>query len=461
MDIDSNKVARFQIRHALLFSCIFIFILVAFILLIARQNYEHTDYDAKTLQKYFQKFKNHIESKLYHIERSLRQIKFSAESNLFESRENGVKLPFSYRFMKESADGTYYHMNDISEPFRNKIYINVTGNGKFHGRSPEFFRVLQMGLNLSSDFQAFRESFPNLIYIYYISTEKLIVHNPWLHSGKFKFEESLYTYDLWKLSTPQKNPKQNVYWTNAYIDDTSNEGSWLMTSCAVPIYDQNNFIGVVGADLTVDFLNSFVAEFEPQRKGSMVIFDQDQNMLAQPSLISFKDKTIKKLKDSIPSDLALNLDTILKTPENTIAEAGKWKFIKSSLAYSPFSVLYYFPRQTVASSIIRQIGYGTLGLIACMLLLVSASFFITHQKLVHPTEKFVNFILAKSRGSAIAVNRNIPNIWKTWFAAIENVFDENSVLTEGIRQRNIELQNEIEARNKAEIEKEALEKQLI
>ncbi len=457
--MNRNKVARFQIRHALLFSGIFIFILIAFVILIAQQNHEYTKYDAVVLQKYFQRFKNHIESKFFYIESNLRRIKISAEADLFESRENGLRFPFAYKFMKEKPRENYFHMDDIIEPYRKNIHINITGNGSLHNRSARFYRVLKMGLNLSDDFYAFRESFPNLIYIYYLSTEKLMVHNPWFPSDRLKFEESLYDYDLWKLSTPQKNPKRNVFWTSAYIDSNAEGG--LITSCAVPVYDDDVFVGVIGADLTVDFMNAVVAEFEPQRKGCMVIFDQDQNMLAYPDLISFKDKTIRKLKDSLPPELAADLNMIMNAPENRIITAGKWNFIKSVFSNAPFSTLYYFPRQTPLNGIIEQLGYGTLGLIVCMLFLVSASLFITYRKLIHPTEKFVNFILAKSQGSKAAHDSKIPDIWKTWFLTIEKVFDENATLTEDIKQRNIELQNEIEAKIKAEIEKANLEKQLI
>jgi len=460
MSLSDNRIARFQVRHALLFSGIFFFILTAFIILIVQQNASHSQYDAKALQEYFYEFRNLIDSKFFHIESRLAQIRISAEADLFESRQNGIKFPFSYKFIKENAAENYYHMDDIDKQYKKDIYINVTGNEKLQNRSPEFYRIIQMALNLSDDFYAFHGTFPNLMYIYYISTQKMLVHHPWVASKDYRFGETLYSYELWKSSLPASNPKRSVYWTNAYID-SSGEGGGIMTSCAIPIYDQDNFTGLVGADLTVDFLNAIVAEFEPQRKGCMVIFDRAQNLMAHPTAVSFKDKAVKKLKDGLPADLALELDNVLKAPDDKIMEAGKWKFIKSSFAHSPFFVLYYFPKQTAVSGIIRQIGYGTLGLIACMLLLVSFSFFITHRKLISPTEKFVNFILAKSGGRAVAVNKNIPNIWKTWFAAIENVFDENSALTEGIRQRNIELQNEIEARNKAEIEKEALEKQLI
>lgn len=460
MSLSNNNVVRFQVRHALLFAGIFGFILTVFIILIVQQNARHSQYDAKMLKEYFYEFKNLIDSRFFHIESQLTQVKISAESDLFESRQNGVKFPFSYKFIKENITENYYHMDDINKQYQKNIHINITGSATLQKRSPEFYRILQMGLNLSDDFYAFRQTFPNLMYIYYISTEKMLVHHPWIASKDYKFGETLYSYEVWKSSLPANNPKRSVYWTNAYID-SSGEGGGIMTSCAVPIYDLDDFTGLIGADLTVDFLNTIVVEFEPQRKGCMVIFDQAQNLMAHPTAVSFKDKTIKKLKDGLPAELASDLKMILTSPENTIVEVGRWKFIKSTFAHSPFSIIYYFPSQTALSSIIRQIGYGTLGLIACMLFLVSASLFITHKKLIHPTEKFVNFILAKSRGNKTELDKNIPGIWKSWFLTIDKIFDENSVLTEGIRQRNIELQNEIEARNKAEVEKAALEKQLI
>lgn len=458
MNISNNKIVKFQIRHALLFSVIFVFILIVFILLIVQQNDKHMQYDIKALQKYFQDFKNQTDNKFFQVESNLNQIRISAEADLFESRENGIKFPFAYRFLKDKPGKDYYHMDDMSEAYRNNIHICITGNGTFHNRGLMFDRIIRMGLNLSESFYAFHQSLPNLMYIYYISTEKLIVHHPWYASEKYKFEETLYDYETWKSSLPVNNPQRKAYWTKAYVDDSVDGG--LMTSCAVPLYDQNNFIGMIGADLTVDFLNTTVSEFEPQRKGCMIIFDHDRNMLSHP-LISYKDKIIKKLKDGLPPELAANLQAILLAPDNAVTESGKWGFIKSRFVNSPFSMLYYFPLQTPFGRIISQIGYGTLGLIASLLCLVFASLYITHRQLIHPTEKFVNFILAKSRGHAAVIHRNIPSMWKTWFFTIEKVFNENTALTENIKQGNIELQNEIEAKNKAEIEKASMEKQLI
>jgi len=468
MSIMNNNVAKFQKKHVLLFSGIFVFVLIAFSILIINQSHEYLEQDEKALLKYFQEFKNRIDTKFFHIENCLTQIKTSAEADLFESQQTGVKFPFSYKFIEEEPGKNYYHMDNISDQHRENVQVNMTGIGSFRNRGLRFDKITSMGLKLADEFYALKKALPNLIYVYCITKEKQFIHHPWVSSKTYRFGDDTYSYDIWKLGVPKNNPKQNVYWTEAYYDAGGANGG-VMASCGISLYNQDDFIGVVGADVTVDFLNTIVSEFEPQRKGLMVVFDTKQNMLAHPKLISYNDKEdIKKLKDGLPVELKSKLSSILSAPNNIIIEEGKWKFIKSSLRRSPFSILYYFPNQTLMDVIISKTGYGTMWFIACMLILVFASLYVTHRKLVRPAESFVNFILAKSRGKEVHLDKKLPSIWKPWFSTINNVFNENNNLSKSIKQNNItlenknaELQKEIEAKNKAEKEKEALENQLI
>ena len=467
MKINNNNVAKFQIKHLLLFSGIFVLVLVAFIILIINQSYDYLKQDEKALQKYFHEFRNRVDTKFHHIENFLAKIKTSAEADLFDSRENGVRFPCGYKYIKEQADGKSYNMDNIDQKHRAHVLVNMTGSGTFQGRGTEFDRITGMSLNLSDDFYALKQALPNLIYIYCITKNKQFVHHPWVSSKVYKFEDAAYTYDIWKLGLPENNPDKKIYWTKTYLDSSGEQGG-IMTSCGTPIYDNDNFIGVVGADITVDFLNMVVSEFEPQRNGYMLVFDDQQNMLAHPALISYSDKKIKKLKNSLPESLALQMNSILISPNNKIIEKGKWKFIKAPLGHSPYSLLYYYPRQTLMDIVISKMGYGSIGFIACMLLLVFSSLFMTQKKLVQPAEKFVNFILAKSRNQKVHPDNKLPRIWKPWFSTIDNVFNENNRLNESIKhhnivleQKNTELEQEIEAKNKAQKAKEALEKQLI
>ncbi len=55
------------------------------------------------------------------------------------------------------------------------------------------------------------------------------------------------------------------------------KGSGVMsvvpTSCGVPVYDKERFLGTIALDLTVDFLNSIVNAFHPD-KGPDTQIDQ-------------------------------------------------------------------------------------------------------------------------------------------------------------------------------------------
>jgi signal transduction histidine kinase len=462
----NNNVARFQIKHFLLFTGIFVFILIAFILLIIDQSHEYLKQDERALQKYFQDFNDKIGCQFLHIENYLRQIRISAEADLFESRQCGVRFPFSYKFIDKGADKDYYHMDNISAPFQKHIHVNLTGSGDFHNRGEDFDRFTQMALNLSDDLYALKQASPNVIYVYCMTKNKQFVHHPWVPSKKYHFEDSAYSYDVWKLSLPENNPEKKLFWTSVYIDVS--DGGGLMTSGCTPIYDQDKFIGMVGVDITVDFLNEVAAEFEPQRKGYMVVFDTKENILAHPTVISYNDKKVKNLKDGLPEYLASHLDKVLKAPDNVIEQQGRWKYIRSPLEYSPYSTLYYYPSQSLMDTVISRMGYGNIGFIVCMLILVFSSLFMTHRKLVRPAEKFVNFILAKSKNKDIHPSSKLPKIWRPWFFTIDNVFNENNRLNENIKhnnimleKKNIELEQEIEAKNRAEKAKEALERQLI
>jgi len=188
--MNNNKVAKFQIEHILLFFGIFVFVLTVFVILIINQNHEYLEQDENALQKYFQEFKNRIDTKFLHIKNCLNQIKISAETDLFESNQTGVKFPFAYRFIAQKPKKNYYHMDNINSPYRDNVQVSLTGSGTFRNRGLEFDKITRMGLNLADDFYALKKALPNLIYIYCLTKEKQFIHHPWVPSKTYKFEDN-------------------------------------------------------------------------------------------------------------------------------------------------------------------------------------------------------------------------------------------------------------------------------
>ena len=462
---DISKVAKFERYHSIVFFSLFSVILISFIILLVCQYLDHLDSDSNALGKDFQSFANEKSQRFSQIQHSLDTIRYSAEYDLFETKHSAQNMPLSYRFMKQNHEKKFFHLDDVDNKYKNMITANLTGNGTLEkNKDPDSLRRIHMYLSLMDDFEGFKQRIPNVIYLYSISIDRTLLQFPWLPSSEYKFEDKLYDYDVWKNSLPENNPQRKTYWTDAYLE----YGGGLMTSCAVPVYDDDKFVCIIAADVSVDFLNEVSKTFEPARGGVIIVYDSNQNILAHPGLISSKDSSIRKLSEGLPAPLASELKLVTNAQDNVIHESGKWRYLKYKFPHSPFTMLYIFPKQSFWNWATNKIGFEALCVVAFLFFLISVFLIITHRKLVSPSEKLVNYILAKSRENDITINSKIPEIWKPWFYAIQEVFDKKVELTESLKIQNAELEKknimlleEIGARNKAEEENKVLQKQLI
>ena len=461
-----SNVVQFERHHTVVFFSLFFAVLISFLVLLAYQYANYRDLDAKALQKSFRDFSAEIGNNFLGVQSRMNAEKTAAEYDLFETRFAPQNMPLPYRFIKETPTRDFFHLDQIDDRFKKEINGNLSGKGPLIRKDdPDFARKMRMYLNLIGGFKGLKQSIPNLKFLYMISADKVFLQFPWLPTSESKFEEQLYDYDVWKLGLPKGNSERKPYWTDAYIDCY---GCGLMTSCGAPIYDQDKFIGIIAADIAVDYLNDVVKKFEPERRGTAIIFDRGRNILAHPGLTSGKDKKVKKLQDGLPAALVSDLSSIIAAPDGIIQRNGNWRYLKIGLPGSPFQLLYFFPEQSIQSWAMERIGFETICTVICLFLLLSIFMSIIHRNIVSPAEKFVNFILAHSRGFDIPIDTRLPLIWKPWFAEVGKVFTRNKQLTGDLRTQNIELEQknvmlnqEIEARTRSEQERLSLERQLM
>ncbi len=89
-------------------------------------------------------------------------------------------------------------------------------------------------------------------------------------------------FDLWTVpgfdgARPDKNPERNVVWTAPYEDSA---GQGLIVSAIAPVYFQDDFIGVVGIDIS---LNGFITQIDginPSPHGYAFYIDSGGALLA-------------------------------------------------------------------------------------------------------------------------------------------------------------------------------------
>jgi signal transduction histidine kinase/ActR/RegA family two-component response regulator len=459
---------KFQFVYAIVFALMLIIVSSSFIILILHQNSQYFEYDKKVLEESFEDYIDYLRTDLNKVHSRVNELQVSAESDLYESRLSDFQMPFSYKLLKESSrNGIFeYDMDDIEEEHKNFVKVNLTGDGKLRKGDRDFMRTIRMGLNLMDDFDGLKQSVPQIVFAWFIGKEKMIVLFPWLHSSDFQFTEELYNYDPWGLIIPEKNPEKKIQWTNVYFDDAG-AGGGLMTTCVVPIYDGEKFIGMIGVDIKVDYLNEVVNGFEPKRNGEMIIYDRKQNILAHPSKLSVNDKSLIKINDIFPEALKEKYNDILKMSIMKLHSYNGYQLLHGKIPDTPFEVIYYKPEKSLMSLIIGKLGWNVIIFLITLQILVVGVLIFTHFKFIRPSERLVNFILIRSKGTPVDRLPKVPKIWKSWFRTVDKVFDENIQLFSNLQNRNVELAENnkklsanIEKREKTEKENKELEEQL-
>jgi PAS domain S-box-containing protein len=448
----NDRVVRFHVRYAFFLFLVFTVLMAAFLILLARQYRLNGENEKRLLLNHFEERASYMDNLLAVVINRVEGLRMTAEYDLMDTRNAGTLIqPLAFGCLKETVDenGIRYGLDEFKPPVTASMAGNLTGEGPlFNRRDPLFRREIHMALNLNPQFEAVLKSIKDAAWVYYTSAHDFINIYPWVSSKDFRFSKELYTHEFFTLGLPEKNPARKLFWTGVYIDEY---GKGLMTTCAAPVYDGDTFLGTVSIDLTVDFLNTIIRGFE---SGAGIMFlanDRDQ-LMAHPILVTSRDKTPKSLSDALPEALRDGAGALARMPDNEVTEAGSFSILKLHLRNAPWQIVYMRETPSFMSVLVRRIGAGALTLLAGLTVLVLGISVVTHRLFIVPSEKFVNFILARSRKDRSRMERDIPKVWRPWFDTIEKIFRENEELTERVQEQNEELERRVEERT-AELEK--------
>ena len=105
---------------------------------------------------------------------------------------------------------------------------------------------------------------------------------------KASWNESYEEY--FQIAAPARDPQRKVVWVPPYYDTVGN--GWMI-SCVAPVYVINQFIGVVGIDLTLDAVAEAVLNVKLLKSGHALLIDSTGNAIAHRGLedaIAEKDR---------------------------------------------------------------------------------------------------------------------------------------------------------------------------
>jgi len=322
--------------------------------------------------------------------------------------------------LSENLEQNYYHLDNIKQPYSQAMVGNLTGIGSFKNRSLDFYREIEMALELNSLFQPAVHNIPNLAWVYYTSANRFANIYPWVTSQDFKVSEEAYTHEFYWKGLPKHNPDRQRYWTNAYIDEG---GKGLMVTSGAPIYDGDHFRGIVALDFTLDILNTFVKDVEAQHS-VLFVSNPNNQLLAHSTLVSSKDNRVKSAQIAFPKALRDQFQQLLQTQEGKIHEIDSYLFLYQNLKNVPWKLVSWRTKQDVVLDSIYGTSWGFLVLLPGLALILIMLTRVTRQEFIRPAGLLVKHIEEENKG----INSPIPPIpagWQTWFQTVSQIFQEN------------------------------------
>ncbi len=258
--------------------------------------------------------------------------------------QNGTMNPSPWRGMiHESPAGNSFNMDAVSNTGLDSTIGNLTGIGALNA-SPDQMENIELALLYNPHFKAFYNALPGIAWVYYTGVEGFTNTYPWVPSTEYHFTSSEFEKPFYLLGTPKPNPNRMRYWTPVYLD-SANKG--LMVSVSKPVYDGDDFRGVVSLDFTLETLSSLL---DPQYK-SFVINEEDQILTGTAGALNEGTK-ILTVEKYLGADKAKELDLVTYSRSDVLSTFSGNYVYTTGIDNSPWILVNMLPQWQVISDAI-------------------------------------------------------------------------------------------------------------
>ena len=211
------------------------------------------------------------------------------------------------QYMSKNPDGSYRSSRDESKG-RYQMAAFHNNRGKLD------FREKGIIVDAFLFFEPFSKSLlPFIFTTYFASANSIWQYGfpDWALTSPAN--ESFDIYNWFYEADPEHNPNKGHVWTDMYYDEY--QGQWMISSL-MPIYDGDEFVGIVGQDLILQKIIEITKRSNVGKTGILFFIDNLDNIIAHPDteyLIGEKAKNDERLNLKTIPDAALT--TVLqKTP---------------------------------------------------------------------------------------------------------------------------------------------------
>lgn len=177
----------------------------------------------------------------------------------------------TFRFNQKTNLLKIYNLGGL----KTTILSSLSASGDPNGFNKQKIAEINAALHLKPIFNAAMKKLPDIKWIYYTSKNNFIYLSP---NYNFKDDKNLlnqYNYAFWQEAIPRNNPFNRVIITDLYKDGI---GKGLITTLSKPIYQEDEFKGIVSIDIGLNTLNDLLPK--TNLKGKTYLIDEKKQIVA-------------------------------------------------------------------------------------------------------------------------------------------------------------------------------------
>ncbi|MCX5861684.1 MAG: PAS domain S-box protein [Deltaproteobacteria bacterium] len=422
-----NRYARQVKKLSMKYNRVLLFSALAFIaLVLGLAALQYLGERSRELQDVNTRMSNcsaYVEELLRGVSNQMGRMSLWAEDHIgmlgHQHRNNQLRGLLQY-----SDTGDNYHLDRLEPPYNRSNTGNIVGLGSLTNRSDAFFAEMDMALALFRMQSIVHSALPYVERTYYVSNEKFVASFPWMFSpDSMKLSGStmreafnnLYREQFWQSALPGNNVDRQSYWTEAYLDP--GQDKLIVTNC-FPLYEDDRFLGVLAADLTVGFLNG-VVEHLNLGGGQLILVDRKGQVLGDSGWMDASSREAQTLRQVVPKAIANEADEVMRNTNRSSYISG-YNVIVKQLDIAPWSLVHILQESAITSRLLPRLSVY-LGLTLGLAVFLVFAQIVIRRQFVSPAISMAEFIQTQAIEGKAAIPQ-VPGPWLEGFEAISETF---------------------------------------
>jgi len=364
-------------------------------------------------------------------------LKTAAEKSLFYIKEF-KHTSFLFSLIKDEPNKKSFYL-DIKDPRIDPSAIgNFSGTGSINDLANAHKQEINMALFLNTFFVVALKNIRGALWGYYTSKYKFQTLYPWVPINPVLLTRELQNNIAFQKAKSEIPPYKHNFWTPAYQDEIA-EGlpypHGLVVTNSSPIYDGEQFLGVVSIDFSLPELGRVINQFQSS-SGILFLINKDHQVLATKGLDSslLSKNPIPQLEQLLSADIIQKINQEIKNPTGRFSLDGHSVVYVRDLHEAPWFVVFVDSKFNLFLEAFLDALQGIFVISLILILVVGIGYALVMRNFISPSQKLVAHLVKENKGIK-STPKDIPLKWQSWFEMISRIFEENRTLLENLEQR--------------------------